>query len=68
VSPGARAVELLDALAVDLLTYRAGHQCRKCQAHITDHEYLDSGLFFSLCAPCLASARQAMRTACGVEG
>ena len=46
----------------DPCAYHAGHKCRKCQAHITDHEYIESGLFMGLCSACLASARQTLRT------
>jgi hypothetical protein len=49
----------------DPCNYHAGHRCRKCRAHITDMEVLASGLFLSLCPPCLASARQTLRTMTG---
>jgi hypothetical protein len=67
--PGQCAAKLLDTMAADLIAYRiadllahrAGHECRRCHGRITDHEYIQAGLFFSLCAPCLASSRQTMK-------
>jgi len=45
----------------ELIACYAGHLCRRCHAPITDHEYIEAGLFFSLCAGCLASARQTLK-------
>ena len=45
----------------ELIAYHADHRCRRCHVPITDHEYMEAGLFFSLCADCLASALQTLR-------
>ena len=47
--------------AYDPCDYHAGHRCRKCSAHVTDMEYIASGLFLGLCSLCLASARQTLK-------
>jgi hypothetical protein len=60
-SLGQRAKEMLDAMAEDLVAYRAGHKCRKCGVHITDMEYIASSIFLSLCPADLARAIQTVR-------